>query len=41
MTRFVIDMKIEKSEYLKAFDFENYAYNASLSSESKYVFTRG
>jgi cytoplasmic iron level regulating protein YaaA (DUF328/UPF0246 family) len=41
MTRFVIDMKIEKPEHLKAFDSENYAYNASLSSESKYVFTRG
>lgn len=41
MTRFVIDMKIEKPEHLKAFDSENYVYNASLSSESKYVFTRG
>lgn len=41
MSRFVIDMKIEKIEHLKAFDYEKYAYNASLSNEKKFVFTRG
>jgi cytoplasmic iron level regulating protein YaaA (DUF328/UPF0246 family) len=41
MTRFVLDMKIEKTEHLKAFDYENYMFNTSLSSSSKYIFTRG
>lgn len=41
MTRFVIDMKLENPEHLQAFDYENYKFNSQLSSESKYVFTRG
>lgn len=41
MTRFVIDMKLENSEHLQAFDYENYKFNSQLSSASKYVFTRG
>ena len=40
MTRFIIQNKLERPEQLKFFDSEGYYFNESLSSESKFVFTR-
>lgn len=41
MTRFIIDQKVTKADDLKAFDYDNYLFNKSLSSENHYVFSRG
>jgi cytoplasmic iron level regulating protein YaaA (DUF328/UPF0246 family) len=41
MTRFILDHQINRWEDLRGFDYENYSYNASLSHESKLIFTRG
>ena len=40
MTRFIIKNKIDKPEKLKLFDAEGYAFDANLSSEKEWVFTR-
>ena len=41
MTRFIIDNQISKVQDLKAFDYDNYVFNPSLSTENNYVFSRG
>lgn len=41
MARFLIENKIKKAEDLKSFDKENYVFNASLSTDDQWVFTRG
>lgn len=41
MSRFVIDNRITAPQALKEFDSEGYRFNAKLSSETKWVFTRG
>jgi cytoplasmic iron level regulating protein YaaA (DUF328/UPF0246 family) len=40
MARFVIEHRIEKPEYLKAFDSEGYLFHPELSGKDKLVFTR-
>ncbi len=40
MARYLIDRRIEDPEKLKAFDYEGYRYDASLSSAKDWVFTR-
>lgn len=40
MTRFIIQENIQKVEHLKGFDLENYTFNAGLSNEEEFVFTR-
>lgn len=40
MCRYAIDQKITKAEQLKGFDYEGYAYNESMSSDSEWVFIR-
>lgn len=40
MVRYIIDYNIEKTEDLKGFNYEGYAFDANLSSESELVFTR-
>ena len=40
MARYMIDNRIDDAEALKDFDSEGYAYNASLSRENEWVFTR-
>ena len=40
MTRFIMDNKIEKPEYLKAFDTEGYYYDSAQSNAKEYVFLR-
>lgn len=40
MTRFAIDNKISNVEDIKTFNVQNYAYDASLSTEDEWVFTR-
>lgn len=40
MCRFAAKHNLEDPEHLKGFDLEGYAFNADLSSESKWVFTR-
>jgi len=40
MSRFIIQNRIEESEELKAFCAEGYAFNATLSSEFEWVFSR-
>lgn len=40
-TRYVVQQKIDTIEGLKAFDADGYAYNAPLSDEHNFVFTRG
>lgn len=40
MTRFILKENIEKPEHLKAFDFEKYSFNQSLSTDSEFTFTR-
>lgn len=41
MSRFVIDNRITEPQALKEFDVEGYRFNAKLSGEAKWVFTRG
>jgi cytoplasmic iron level regulating protein YaaA (DUF328/UPF0246 family) len=41
MSRFVIDNRITEPEEMKRFDREGYLYNGALSSDTKWVFTRG
>lgn len=40
MTRFIVQENIQKVEHLKGFDLENYTFNAGLSNEEEFVFTR-
>lgn len=40
MARFIIDQRIDDADALKDFDYEGYAFNASLSSDNDWVFTR-
>ncbi len=40
MSRFIIKNQINEPEELKAFDEDNYVFNAKLSSEVNFVFTR-
>ncbi|UTW63219.1 peroxide stress protein YaaA [bacterium SCSIO 12741] len=40
MSRYLIQNRIDEPEYLKGFDFEGYGYNAELSQDHKWVFTR-
>ena len=40
MTRFIIKNQIEKSDDLKAFDSEGYYYDATRSTEHKWIFVR-
>ena len=40
MAHFVIKNKIKIPEHLKAFDYENYLFNESMSDENNFVFTR-
>lgn len=41
MGNFIIKNQIDKSEDLKAFDMEGYAFNKKLSDKNEWVFTRG
>lgn len=40
MCRYIIKNKLSDIEDLKGFDYENYSFNYSLSSEKEFVFTR-
>ena len=40
VTRFAIDNSIIDYKDLRAFDYEDYSFNKSMSSETEYVFTR-
>ena len=40
MCRYAIDQQVKEVEELKNFDYEGYAYNESMSSESEWVFVR-
>ena len=40
MCRYAIDQKVSKVEQLKDFDYEGYAYNESMSSDTEWVFIR-
>ncbi len=40
MCNFVIKNKIKKPAHLKAFDYDDYLFNESLSSEREFIFTR-
>lgn len=40
MVRYIIDNDIEKTEDLKGFDHDNYAFDSNLSKENELVFTR-
>jgi len=40
MCRFIIENRLTEPESIKAFDSADYAYNADLSSEDEWVFTR-
>lgn len=40
MTRFIVQEGIEEVEHLKAFDLDGYAFNAALSTEDEFVYTR-
>jgi len=40
MARYLIDNRIDNAEALKDFDYEGYAFEASLSSDNEWVFTR-
>jgi cytoplasmic iron level regulating protein YaaA (DUF328/UPF0246 family) len=40
MARFIVKHAIMDSEYLKAFDYENYFYNPQLSTEKEWFFIR-
>ena len=41
MCRFVFQHKVERPEQLMSFDVDGYLFNRELSTEKKYVFTRG
>ena len=41
MTRFIVTERLENPEQLKAFDIEGYAFDADVSTPSRYVFRRG
>lgn len=41
MCRYLIKNKITELEDIKGFDYENYSFNAPLSSDDEWVFTRG
>lgn len=41
MCRYLIKNKITELEDIKGFDYENYSFNTSLSSDTEWVFTRG
>jgi cytoplasmic iron level regulating protein YaaA (DUF328/UPF0246 family) len=40
MVRYIIDNNINSAEELKGFNYEGYAFDANLSSENDFVFTR-
>lgn len=40
MARFIVENKIDNTEYLKAFDVEGYCYSEQLSSAEEWVFIR-
>ncbi|MDH3389947.1 MAG: peroxide stress protein YaaA, partial [Gammaproteobacteria bacterium] len=40
MARYLIDNRVDEAEGLKGFDYEGYRYNAGLSGDSEWVFTR-
>ena len=40
MARYIIDNELEMVNDLQKFDYDGYAYDASLSTELKPVFTR-
>jgi cytoplasmic iron level regulating protein YaaA (DUF328/UPF0246 family) len=40
MARFIVDNNIQDPEMVKGFDWEGYGYDANLSSENEWVFTR-
>jgi cytoplasmic iron level regulating protein YaaA (DUF328/UPF0246 family) len=40
MVRYIIDTNAQTIEDIKGFNYEGYAFDANLSSESKLVFTR-
>ena len=40
MARFIVQNRIENTEYLKAFDTEGYSYSEQLSNEQEWVFVR-
>ena len=41
MVRYLIDNRLSDPEQLKAFDIEDYGFNAGFSDENTWVFTRG
>ena len=41
MARYIIANRLTDIESIKEFDQEGYVYNAGLSTESEWVFTRG
>ena len=40
MARYMIDQRVDRAEGLKDFNYEGYAFDASLSDEREWVFTR-
>ena len=40
MARYLIDQRVDRAEGLKDFDYEGYSFDASLSNEREWVFTR-
>ena len=40
MARYMIDQRVESAEALQGFDVEGYEFNAGLSSEDEWIFTR-
>jgi cytoplasmic iron level regulating protein YaaA (DUF328/UPF0246 family) len=40
MVRYILDNNIEKTENLKDFNYDNYAFDSKLSTETELVFTR-
>jgi cytoplasmic iron level regulating protein YaaA (DUF328/UPF0246 family) len=40
MVRYIIDTNAQTIDDIKGFNYEGYAFDANLSSESKLVFTR-
>ena len=40
MARYLIDNRVDDPEALKGFDYEGYSYNAALSDDNEWVFTR-
>ena len=41
MSRYIIKNQLTDIEGIKGFDYENYSFNTSLSSENEWFFTRG